>query len=134
MGGKTRWSSEGSMRHAPVSSFDADILPDFMARVMVAMFFPVALAASPAVYCMALAFLCIQLLRKSRGARLLILGRPLSPWREGLAPFHQKTAETEGASPLLPEIALHRDTSWGDAVVVPADQAPLHRVAQRPRR
>lgn len=53
MGGKTLWSSDGSMRQAPDSSFDADIFPDFIALVMVAIFLPTAFAASPAVYCMA---------------------------------------------------------------------------------
>jgi hypothetical protein len=40
------------MRNVPVSSFAAEILPDFMALEMVAFDFPVAFAASPRVYTM----------------------------------------------------------------------------------
>ena len=50
--GKTRDSSAPSICHAPDVSFIADIFPDFMARVMVATFLPVASAAWFALYCM----------------------------------------------------------------------------------
>ena len=80
------------MLHAPVLSFEAEIFPDFIALVMVAMFLPVAFAASPAVYCITpcvpLHCLLLQVLRCKGFNPSPLLGL----WLADQAPCHSRMA------------------------------------------
>src|SRR3989338_4413191 len=61
IGRKTLCSSDGSISYDPDSPFGAEIFPLFMARLMVALFLPVAAAASERVYFMVLRVRCASL-------------------------------------------------------------------------
>lgn len=107
-GGKTLCSSDGSMTHAPNSSFSPEIFPLFSARVMVAFDTPVAVAACPAVYFMARHRFDLQQLHGVAG----VIRRFHAVLQEGLAPCRQNWAVTGGGDRNRMGVVVRRGINW----------------------